>query len=72
MFDFVFAAFCLGSLPAAAQQPAQAPPASASAQSQSKPDEKNDAGQSGASAPQAVSSADDRIFWALPNFLERF
>jgi hypothetical protein len=50
---------------AAAQQPKQPPPASASAQ----PDEKSAANQNSKSQEQEASPKNDRIFWTLPNYL---
>jgi hypothetical protein len=68
-FGFVFAALCMGALPAAAQQPQQPPPASASTQTPSKPDEKSNGDQNSTSQQQEASPKNDRIFWTLPNYL---
>jgi hypothetical protein len=56
-------------LPAAAQQAQEPPPASASAQTPSKPDEKNDGDQNQTNQQPEAGPKNDRIFWTLPNYL---
>lgn len=69
MFIFAFGALCISALPAAAFQLQQEQPASAPAQTSSKPDEKSDSDQSSTSQQQEASPKNDRIFWTLPNYL---
>ena len=62
-------AVLLLALPAVAQRPQQPPPASASAQTTSKPDENRNGDQNSESQDHQASPKNDRIFWTLPNYL---